>query len=163
MSFSAYEASIVPLLHGLRTVLHLLGKAEAHPKKLDLVNLSLIADMKGFAFQVQRASDTAKGVAVRLGGHAPVSMPDEETTMAQLRERMTRTIAVLEEVKAETLNAAVQRNENVDLKFGKEPMSARTYLFKFAMPNFYFHVTTIYALLRKEAVELGKMDYINMN
>jgi len=163
MPLSFHQASIPVFVHGLRQLSHLLDKGQAHAvaKGLDpatLVNARLAEDMYPLLAQVQRASDTAKLSAQRLSAVAAPKMEDNETTFAQLQARVEATIAWLESLPAE----AFDTDREIVLKFG--PMQARfdsaRYLTEFALPNFFFHVTTAYAILRHQGVVIGKLDYL---
>jgi hypothetical protein len=117
--------------------------------------------MGALPYQIQRVSDTAKGLAVRIGGAEPVALPDNETNFPQLQERLQKTIDILESVKPETINA----NEGKEVvlpsrALGEIKMTGKSYALEFAVPNFYFHVCMAYAILRKEGVDVGKNDYL---
>ena len=112
------------------------------------------------AGQVQRASDTSKGCAARLAGIANPSFPDEEKTFADLQARIDKTIAFLQSVKPEQIDGS--ENKPVELKAGSTTINftGESYLLGFVIPNFFFHVTTGYDILRHKGVALGKMDYL---
>ena len=162
---SLYEFSIPALAHGLTNLSALLDKAAAHAevKKIDakvLTDLRIIADMFPLKRQVQIACDTAKGAAARLAGVDIPKHEDTETTTAELKERIGKTLAFIQSVKREQVDAGAGREivlqfPRVTLKF-----SGRDYLTKFVLPNFYFHVTTAYAILRKNGVDIGKNDFL---
>ncbi|HEX9805354.1 MAG TPA: DUF1993 domain-containing protein, partial [Alteraurantiacibacter sp.] len=109
----------------------------------------------------QMASDSAKNAMARLMGIEPPSMPDNETSLAELKERCDKTIAFIESVDPATLDGSESRE--VVMKF-PNGMGYRwngvDYLRNFALPNFYFHATTAYAILRAQGVSLGKPDYL---
>jgi hypothetical protein len=110
--------------------------------------------------QIQRASDTAKGVVTRIGGGENVAMPDEEQTIADLKARIAKTIAVLKSAD----RAAFEDKEGAKVEIVTPNrtlvFTGKSYVLDFCIPNFFFHVTTAYALLRKEGVPVGKMDYL---
>ncbi len=138
-----------------------LDKAAAAKPEAELMAARLAPDMHPLPRQVQIASDTAKGALARLTGTEPPSMPDDETTIAELKERCDKTIAYLAGFDAAALADAASRP--VELKFPNGmafPMTGQTFLTNFALPNFYFHATTTYALLRAAGVPLGKFDYL---
>jgi hypothetical protein len=111
------------------------------------------------ARQVQIASDSAKGV-VRLAGREAPSMPDTETTLAQLRERIARTVEVLNTLTAADIDGSEDRDIELKMRDRTLQLKGRPYLLNFVTPNFYFHVTTAYAILRSKGVPLGKPDYL---
>ena len=165
MSLSLYDVSIPSLTLGLSNLSAILDKAAAHAeaKKVDpkvLTDSRIIADMFPLKRQVQIACDTAKGAAARLAGVDIPKHEDTESTIPELKERIAKTLAFIGSVKADQINAAEAREivlqfPRVTLKF-----SGRDYLTKYVMPNFYFHVTTAYAILRQNGVELGKSDFL---
>lgn len=129
-------------------------------KSLTRDHEQLIADMGGLPYQIQRVSDTAKGVAVRAGGVSPVSLPDNETTFAQLQERIQKTLDILESIKEADMNASEEKEIVLPSRAGEIKMTGKEYILKFAIPNFFFHVCMAYAILRKEGVDVGKSDYL---
>jgi len=156
-----YQASIPVLIRGLNNLSTILKKGEmfADEKGIphsELLDTRLVADMAALPYQVQRVSDTAKGVAVRLGGQDPVPMADTETTFAELQERIQKTIDVLKSVPEESING----KEEVEITVVGNKLSGTGYVLGFALPNFFFHVTTTYALLRHKGVPVGKTDYL---
>ncbi|ACG78458.1 conserved hypothetical protein [Phenylobacterium zucineum HLK1] len=165
MSLSLYEASIPVYLQMLRNLAALLDKAEAHAKAEGrdpdaYAGARLIEDMHPLNRQIHMASDAAKGGAARLAGLAPPSFPDVETTFPELRERIGKTIAFVESVKPEQVNGREEATIELPLPNRTLTFTGRDFLLKFSLPNFFFHVTTAYALLRKEGVPLGKLDYL---
>jgi uncharacterized protein len=160
MPLSMYQASIPLLVRGLENLSAVLKKGEAHPDAAALVEARLAADMFTLAGQIQRASDTAKGCAARLAGIDNPSFPDSETTFAQLQERIAKTIAFVQGVKAGQIDGS--EDKPISIKAGPAVLSftGASYLTTFVLPNFYFHVTTAYDILRHKGVEVGKMDYL---
>jgi uncharacterized protein len=160
MPLSMYQASIPVLVRGLKNLSAVLRKGEAHPDGASLVEARLAPDMFTLAGQVQRASDTSKGCAARLAGIANPSFPDEEKTFADLQARIDKTIAFLQSVKPEQIEGSESRP--IELKAGSTTINftGESYLFGFVIPNFFFHVTTGYDILRHKGVALGKMDYL---
>lgn len=160
MPLSLYQASIPLLLRGLDTLSAVLKKGEAHPDAATLVEARLAPDMFTLAGQVQRASDTAKGCAARLAGIDNPSFPDTETTFAQLQERIGKTAAFLQGVKP----AQIDGSEDKPIAFKAGPymlhFNGASYLLTFVIPNFYFHATTAYDILRHKGGAVGKMDYL---
>ena len=161
MSFTFYEAAVPPLLRGLNNLSGLLAKAEASGvPEGELLAGRLAPDMHPLPFQVQSVSDSAKGGVARLAGVDVPSMPDVETTLADLRDRLARTTAFIQGVDATRLDGAEDREVVLTFPRGEMRFSGREYLTGFVLPNVYFHITTAYAILRHKGVALGKMDYL---
>jgi hypothetical protein len=165
MSLSFYQASVPVFLRGFDNLSLLLDKAAAHvalsgAPEATLVEARLAPDMYPLARQVQIASDAAKGCAARLAGVDVPSFADDETTLEQLKARIARTVDFLKSVDSAAINAGEDRIIEIKLGGVPTPFTAQAYLLGFAMPNFYFHLTTVYAILRHNGVPLGKMDYL---
>lgn len=165
MSISMYDFSIPVLTHGLTNLSAILDKAAAHAaaKKFDcavLAQARLFPDMYPLTRQVQIACDTAKGAAGRLAGIEVPKHEDNEVTFADLKARIAKTLDFVKSVNAAQLKDAETRA--VELKFpnGSWKFTGLAYLNDFVMPNFYFHVSMVYALLRKSGVEIGKGDFL---
>jgi Uncharacterized protein conserved in bacteria len=165
MSLSLYEASIPVYLQMLRNLLAILDKAEAHARSEGkdpnaYADVRLIEDMLPFNRQIHIATDAAKNGAARLAGVAAPSFPDVETTFPELRERIERAIAFVESVTPEQVNGRADAIVELPLPDRTIRFTGRDFLLKFSLPNFFFHVTTAYALLRQRGVPLGKLDYL---
>ncbi len=165
MSYTIYEASIVPMTRALTNLSKILDKAVAQAKAEDkspddLIAAKLADDMRPFPFQIQSASDAAKGAAARLAGITAPSMPDTETTFAELHARLAKTIDFLNSVKPEQLAGAETREIVLKFPNGEMKFTGRDYVANFALPNFFFHVTTAYAILRHKGIAIGKMDFL---
>jgi uncharacterized protein len=165
MSISLYDFSIPALTRGLTNISAILDKAaaQAAEKKYDsaaLAQARLFPDMHPLARQVQIACDTAKGAAARLAGIEPPKHEDTEATIAELKARIAKTLDFLKTVTAAQLKDAESRP--IELKFpsGSWKFTAVNYVTDFVLPNFYFHLSMVYALLRKNGIELGKGDYL---
>lgn len=165
MSLSIYQASVPVFIRGLSVLATLLEKGAAHAAAngidpAELVNARLAPDMYPLSGQVQRASDASKFATQRLSQVESPKFPDEETTFEQLQKRVADTIAYLRSVPAEALEGAEGRK--VTLSFGefKPEFQGDAYLLTFALPNFYFHVTTAYDILRHAGVPIGKLDFL---
>ena len=161
MALSMYQASAPVFLRGLRILNGLLEKGEASGVPVqDLVEARLAPDMFTLVGQIQRASDASKLAVARLTGLEAPSMPDEELTMDDLKARIDKTIAWIETVP----ESAFDGSEGKEVKFNAGPhameFTGMSYLLGFAVPNFFFHVTTAYAILRMKGVQLGKLDYL---
>ncbi len=169
MSISMYTASVPVFTKTLGNMLRWLDKAKAHAeaRKFDptvYLTLRLYPDMLPLAAQIRIAGDTAKGCAARLAGKDAPVFEDNETTLDQLRERISKTLAYLETVNAKDIDGSEER-EIVIPRGNREPrrFKGEFYLKHFAMPNFFFHATTLYALLRHNGVELGKTDFLQVD
>jgi hypothetical protein len=160
-----YQASIPQLQRMLGNLLNILQQAEswASEKNIDpavLLNMRLAPDMFPLKRQLQIATDSAKGCAARLAGVEVPSYPDNEETFAELRARLSKTIDYLagftpQQIDGSEDKVIVLNFPSMELKF-----SGRDYLFQFVQPNFYFHLTTAYAILRHNGLNIGKMDFI---
>jgi hypothetical protein len=140
--------------------------AQAEAKKLDpavLLKSRLAPDMLPFTFQVQTACDSAKGCAARLAGLVPPSFPDTETTFPELKARIAKTLDFVKSVKPEQIDGSEERKLSFKLGGREYHFTGQSFLLTFALPNFFFHITTAYALLRHNGIELGKQDYLGGN
>ena len=165
MSISMYEATVPVLLRFLRNLDTWLDKAQAHAdqKKFDtaiLVRARLATDMIDLSRQVQIASDNAKGCVARLTANEPPKYEDNEATFAELKERIAKTMAYVAGFKPEQFVGSEDRD--IVLKFPSVTFEfkGRDYVVHFVIPNFLFHMTTAYNILRHNGVELGKADYL---
>lgn len=166
MSLSMYTASAPVFIRMLKNMLVWLDKAEAHAaaRKFDTANylgLRLAPDMLPFTRQVQIASDAAKGCMARLAGHELPKWDDNEATMADVRARVQKTLDYVSSFAAAQIDGSEGRAISIARRVG-DPLQfdGETFLKHFALPNFYFHATTAYALLRNAGVEVGKGDYL---
>jgi len=165
MKISMYQASAPRFANALRNLSAILDKAQVHAeaKKLDpavLGSLRLIADMFPLARQVQVACDTAKGAVARLAGAEIPKYEDTEQTLAELKARIARTLDFVASVPAAKIDGSEEREVVMKMRGQDVKFSGLQYLFGHAWPNFYFHVTTAYNILRANGVELGKRDFI---
>jgi hypothetical protein len=165
MALSLYQASIPAFLRILDNLSKILAKAEAHAaaKKIDpsvFVNARLAPDMLPFSRQIQIATDAVKGCGARLAGIEVPSFPDTEITFAELQERIAKTVGFLKGITPEQMKGDEERAIHLKVAGNELSFPATVYLFSFVIPNFYFHVTTAYALLRHNGVEIGKMDFL---
>ncbi|HEX8232717.1 MAG TPA: DUF1993 domain-containing protein [Caulobacteraceae bacterium] len=165
MALSLYDASIPGYLRMLRNVIAMLDKAQAWAGEQGLpleavMEARLAPDMFPLTRQVQIVSDAAKGGAARLAGIEPPSFPDTEATWAELKGRLEKTVAFVEGVEREQVDG--QEERVIEMRFPGRTMTftGRDFLLTFSLPNFHFHVTVVYALLRAQGVPLGKMDYL---
>ncbi len=162
MSFSIYDASAPAFVASLTHMQTWLDKALAEGKdEMVLMEARLAPDMRPFPAQIQMASDAAKGCIARLTGIAAPSMPDTEASFAELKARCQKTIDFIQGVDRSAFDGADTRQATVRFPNGMGYVFAgKDYLTGFALPNFYFHVTTTYALLRAAGVTIGKPDFL---
>jgi len=165
MSLTMYSASVPVFMRMLKNLVAILEKAQAHAeaKKYEpevLQNARLFPDMFPLVKQVQVATDFAKGTGARLAGMEPPAYPDDEKSFAELIARVQKTVDFLKTLKPEQFENAEGRDIVLKMRTGELNFKGEPYLNFFAMPNFYFHITTAYAILRHNGVELGKMDFI---
>ena len=165
MAISLYDASVPVFVRGLDQLTHILGKGLAHAQAqgLDpatLVQARLAPDMLTLAGQVQRASDASKLAAARLGGMTAPSFPDTESTYDELLARVAKTRDFLVGVDRATIDGQESREMRLKVGDGEIVFDAQRYLLQFAIPNFFFHVTTAYDVLRHVGVPVGKRDYL---
>lgn len=165
MSLSIYDASVTVFLHNLKQLSHLLDKGLAHAtaKGIDpstLVNAKLADDMRPLSFQIQSASDASKLAIARLTGTTAPGFADTETTFEELQARITKTRDYLQGVPREAFAGAEERAFTMTAGATEFAFVGQPYLLHFALPNFFFHVTTAYAILRHHGVEVGKRDYL---
>ena len=152
-------------VHSLTALSKILDKAEvwaeARKMKPDVIpNLRLIADMLPFWRQVTIACDHAKGACARLAQVEVPSFPDTETTISELKERVAKTIAFISTIPAEAYEGADTRTISIKVGPNDRSFPAMQYIASYAQPNFYFHMTTAYAILRANGLEVGKGDFI---
>jgi len=165
MPLSMYRASAPVLVHamtGLGLILDK-GAAFAEAKKIDpsvLVNARLAPDMFPLSRQVHIATDVARRGMARLAGVEPLSIPDDETSFDQLKARVTRSIDNVNSFKAAQIDGSETRSITVPMGDEQKTFQCDDYLFRFVLPNVFFHVTTAYAILRHNGVELGKRDFL---
>jgi hypothetical protein len=165
MPFTIYDASIPPMIRSLQNLSKIMDKAVAQAKAEDkplsaLLEARLAPDMHPFTRQIQIASDSAKGAAARLSGVEAPAMPDTETTFPELQQRIAKTIDFLKSISASKLAGAEDREIVMKFPQGEMKFTGRDYLTGFALPNFLFHVTTAYDLLRHKGITIGKMDFL---
>jgi hypothetical protein len=168
MTISMYQASVPVFVRMLTNLTACLDKAEEHAKAKGFDSAVLVAsrlapDMLPLVKQVQIACDSVKFGAARLSGGKAPSMEDNETTIAELKARIAKTIDYIQSVAASEIDGSEEREIQVPTRAEPIKMSGQSYLLNFVLPNFYFHVTTTYALLRHNGVDLGKRDYLGRN
>lgn len=165
MTLSMYEASVPVFTRGLNQLAAILRKAAAHAqsRRIDpavLVNARLYPDMFPLARQVQIATDHARGAAARLAGLERPPMADTEASFDELEARIAATLAYLATFQPAQIDGSEQRDITLPIRGNPVEFKGQPYLLDFALPNFYFHTVTAYAILRHCGVELGKPDFI---
>lgn len=160
-----YDATVPVFVHFLNGLAALLRKTEAHvqAKKLDpnaFLTARLFPDMFTFTKQVQLACDFAKGTSARLAGVAIPSHPDEEKTFDELHERIRKTVEFVRGLTKEQFAGAAERQITFKAGGKEITVTGAQYLSNVGLPNFYFHLTTAYGLLRHNGVEIGKADFL---
>ena len=165
MTVSLYDLSVPVFLRGFASLAHILerGRAYAEEKGMPFAELTearLIGDMLPLTGQIQRASDTAKFVPVRMAGVENVAMADTEVTFDDMQARIRKTVDFLQAVPASGFVGAEGRDVVVKTRNGELTYRGASYILEFALPNFFFHVTTAYDILRHKGVPLSKRDYL---
>ena len=165
MTISMYQASVPRFANILGNLSGILDKAQAHAdaRKIDgavLTSDRLFPDMLPMVKQVQIACDTAKGVVARLAGMEIPAYDDNEVTLADLKARIAKTIAFIQSVPADKIDGT--EDKDIVTKRGDKETRYKgmQFLLGHAVPNFYFHVTTTYNILRHNGVEIGKRDFL---
>jgi hypothetical protein len=166
MAISLYSASVPVFQHMLKNLSHILDKGEQHAqaRKIDpsaLTTYRLAPDMLPFTRQVLIACDAAKNGTARVCGLEAPKFEDKEVTFTELKQRIQKTLDYLATVPADALDG--QEDKEITFPVGPErklTMKGQAYLTTWVLPNFFFHITTAYAILRHNGVELGKADYL---
>ena len=165
MNISMYQASVPRFVNMLGNVANLLDKAQAHvdARKLDpaaLTGYRLFPDMLPMAKQVQIACDTAKGVVARLAGVEIPVHEDNEKTLPELKARIAKTIAFMQALTPGQIDGTEEKEIVIKRGDKETRYKGMQFLLGHALPNFYFHATTTYNILRHNGVEIGKRDYL---
>lgn len=165
MPLTMHTLSVPAFTRGFSALSGLLDKAEAFASESgqplsEFFDARLAPDMLPLSGQVQRASDTSKNAIARLTTLEVPRFPDDERNFDDLRQRIGKTVAFFETVKPEDLEGSERREVTLSFPNFKMTFSGEDYLLKFVLPNFYFHVTTAYAILRHKGVPIGKADFI---
>jgi uncharacterized protein len=165
LTLSLHEASAPLFRQGLTALAAILDKSAAQcaDRKIDpavLLASRLAPDMFPLTRQVQLSCDFAKNTMSRLAGREPPKFPDEEATVPELQERIARTLDLVATIPAAEIDG--QEGRTITLNIGGQSMSfqGQPYLLNFALPNFFFHLTTAYLILRHNGVQIGKRDFI---
>lgn len=165
MQLSMYQASVPVFAQGLRALLGILGKAQAHveARGIDpnaLLQARLYPDMLPFNRQIHLCTDFAKGPVARLAGQEPTSFADVEASFADLIARVANSLAIVEGFSAGQIDGSEDKDITLIRRGEASVVKGRAYLLEQAMPNFYFHLTTAFAILRHNGVEIGKKDFL---
>jgi hypothetical protein len=160
-----YQASVPAFVQLLEALSGVLEKAEAHAtaRKIDqsvLLGARLFPDMFPLSRQVQLACDFAKGASARLAGAEVPTHEDNEKTLPELRARIKRTVEFIKTLSPARIDGSEAREIAIKVAGSPVTFEGQPYLVQFAIPNFYFHLTTAYAILRHNGVDLGKRDYL---
>jgi uncharacterized protein len=167
MALSMYQASVPVFVRNLNNLSAILDKAVAHAdaKKIDhavLLNFRLFPDMLNFIKQVQIATDFAKGAAARLAGVEVPKYEDTETSFADLKARIQKTIAFVQGFTPTQIDGSEDREITLTIRNDTVKLKGQPYLLHMVLPNFYFHAATAYGILRHNGVEIGKRDFVPM-
>lgn len=165
MTISMYRISVPVFVERLRALSLVLSRGEANAieRKLDpetLLGAKLAPDMFPLKRQVQIATDHAKGASCRLAGRKIPKLEDDEASFAQLQARIAKTRDLLATFAPADIDGSEERRIEIRTSQRELSFTGSDYLLDFAMPNFYFHITTAYAILRHNGVELGKRDFL---
>ena len=165
MATELYDLFVPQLVRGLSNLGDFLAKGATFASDHDLAEADVLAtrlyeDMAPLTSQIQRVSDSAKGAIVRLGGIENVAMPDEETSFAELQARIARTLDFVKAAPREAIDGKEAAEVVLAFPQGEFRFTGLQYVTAFVLPNFYFHVTTAYALLRMRGVPVGKRDFL---
>lgn len=165
MPVTMYLASVPVFQRRLTALMAILDKAALHAtaRKIDpavLLAARLYPDMFPFTRQVQTATDHAKGASARLAGIEVPRFADTEASFDDLKARIARTLEFIEAIEPSGIEGSEEREVRIAMAGKERTMKGEPYLLNYAMPNFYFHLTTAYAILRHNGVELGKSDFM---
>lgn len=165
MATELYDVTVPALLRGFSAMSKFLDKGRAYADEHELPHEALLGarlyeDMAPLTSQVQRASDAAKFAVARLGQVEGPAMPDTETSFDELQARIAATVAFLESVDPAAINGREDADITITTPNKSFHMKGRAYALGFVLPNFYFHATTAYAILRAKGVPVGKMDFL---
>ncbi|KAK4987511.1 hypothetical protein LTR66_007577 [Elasticomyces elasticus] len=165
MSLSLYDITIPVFIRGLNNLSAVLKKAEKYADEKGmphskLLEARLAPDMAALPFQIQTCSNTSKGAAVRVGGVEPTSMDDNESTFEELQTRIRKTIEILQGVDRKVFEGKEEKEVVLRAGGAEYKFTGKSFMLDYALPNFFFHDTAAYAILRHMGVPLGKLDYM---
>jgi len=167
MQISMYQAAAPVFAQGLRALVGILNKANAHCAARKIVPSALIQarlypDMLPFNRQIHLCTDFAKGCTARLAGVDLTVFADTETSFSELIARVEKTLAIVEGFSAAQIDGSEDKDITLVRRGESSIVKGRTYLLEQAMPNFYFHLTTAFDILRHNGVEIGKKDFLGL-
>ncbi|HET8729898.1 MAG TPA: DUF1993 domain-containing protein [Moraxellaceae bacterium] len=165
MAFTIFDATVPVFQQTLNSLLNILDRAEAHAKEkcqdpAELLNANLAPDMFNCIRQVQIATDHAKGCIARLAGVDIPKYEDNEKTFDELRARIRKTLDFIATVKPEQVVGAESKDIKLVFPWATYDFTGQRYVTYWALPNYFFHVTTAYDILRHKGVPLGKADFL---
>jgi len=165
MPISMYRASVPVFLQILPCTSAILDKTATYAaaKKIEekvFLEARLYPDMFPLTRQVQIAADFAKGCVARLAGVEPPKFPDTESSLEELKARIAKTIAFIKEFKPSQIDGSEERDISLQMGGQTRAFKGENYLISVVLPNFFFHTTTTYAILRHNGIELGKQDFL---
>ncbi len=165
MSISIYNQCVATMRHMLKNLDSIVAKAESHAEAGDidpqaLLQARLFPNMRNFIFQIQVATDIAKSSAARLTGSEPPKWPDDEETFSDIHARIGKAIDYLDTFDAKQFEGAESQDIELNLRGHILNFTGQVYILRFVLPNFYFHLTTAYNLMRHNGVDLGKPDFL---
>ena len=165
MTISMYQASVPAFVRALNNLAAILEKGAAHAQahKIDeavLLGSRLFPDMLPLTRQVQLASDSAKSGAGRLAGAEFPAFEDKEATFQELVQRIRNTVTYLETLRPEQIDGGEEKTVSWQTRSSTKSMQGLPYLMYHVLPNVHFHVTTAYAILRHNGIEIGKKDFL---
>jgi hypothetical protein len=166
MAVPLYDAYVPMFLRGLNNLEHILKKGEDYTKEKgipesEVLNWRLAPDMLPLTFQIQTVCNGMKNALNRVTGHPVPTIADDETTFAQLHQRIAATIDLLKSVDPKVWEGKGDTEVVIKLKQGELKFTGLDYLQNFAVPNFYFHISILYALFRANGAPLGKRDLLS--
>ncbi len=162
---SLYDITVPPFIKSLEAMAKFLEKGRAYGEEQgwaedELIEARLYPDMGALTAQIQRATDSAKFLAVRVGGVENKPFPDEEKSFADLADRIAGTIAFLKAAPREGFDGKEEAEVVLTTPSRSVTFTGQSYVTNFVVPNFYFHITAAYAILRMKGVPVGKLDYL---
>ena len=165
MSISVYDQCVATMRYMLKNLDNIVTRAEEHAAAGDidpaaLLQARLFPNMRNFIFQIQVATDIAKSSAARLTGSELPKWPDDEETFADVHARIGKAIDYLDSFEPKQFEGVEKRDIELNLRGHKLNFTGQNYILRFVIPNFYFHMTTAYNLLRHNGVALGKPDFL---
>jgi hypothetical protein len=165
MTISMYTAAVVPVRRGLGSLLTLVNKAEEFcvARKIDqevLINSRLYPDMLPLSFQIRSPTDHGRRLVALLSGNEFPAVENTEKTFAAFKDRVSQSIEYIDSFKPEQIDGTEDKEVLVKFPSVTLPFKGYDFAMSFSVPNFYFHLTTTYAMLRQIGVELSKKDFI---